>query len=76
MTSTCQYPFGDPLLEDFHFCGKPPSQPGASYCEEHQNLCYISGDRLKAHIREQRRIKMKLAKENKIKSMFLFRDDG
>lgn len=36
---TCKWPVGDPLKEDFHFCGceSPDSSP---YCNYHQRLAY------------------------------------
>nr|WP_316652083.1 GcrA family cell cycle regulator [uncultured Gellertiella sp.] len=36
---TCKWPVGDPLKEDFHFCGNdsPDSSP---YCGYHQKLAY------------------------------------
>jgi GcrA cell cycle regulator len=36
---TCKWPVGDPLKEDFHFCGcdSPDSSP---YCSYHQRLAY------------------------------------
>ncbi len=35
----CQWPFGDPRLPGFHFCGAP-SEPGKPYCNEHCALAY------------------------------------
>lgn len=40
----CQWPFGDPGAEDFHFCGAPAS-PNRSYCDEHCRLAYVRSDR-------------------------------
>lgn len=36
---TCKWPVGDPLKDDFHFCGNdsPDSSP---YCSYHQKLAY------------------------------------
>ncbi len=36
---TCKWPVGDPLKDDFHFCGNdsPDSSP---YCNYHQKLAY------------------------------------
>ncbi|APO66238.1 GcrA family cell cycle regulator [Rhizobium mongolense] len=36
---TCKWPVGDPLKDDFHFCGcdSPDSSP---YCSYHQRLAY------------------------------------
>lgn len=42
---TCKWPIGDPLNDDFHFCGNesPDSSP---YCTYHQRLAYQpSGER-------------------------------
>jgi len=36
---TCKYPFGDPKLHGFGFCGQP-SVPGKSYCAEHYAVVY------------------------------------
>ena len=40
----CQWPFGDPCDEDFHFCGAPvlASRP---YCPEHCARAYVREDR-------------------------------
>lgn len=38
----CQWPTGDPLNEDFNFCGEPCAQ-GKSYCEDHYAQAYIAG---------------------------------
>lgn len=35
----CQWPFGDPRLPGFHFCGAP-SEPGKPYCDEHCARAY------------------------------------
>jgi len=32
--SSCRWPYGDPALEDFHFCGHQ-KRKGSSYCEFH-----------------------------------------
>lgn len=37
----CQWPFGDPNDNDFHFCGKPVV-PDWPYCQEHCNDAYRS----------------------------------
>ncbi len=45
---TCKWPVGDPLKDDFHFCGgeAPESSP---YCTYHQRLAYQpAADRRKA----------------------------
>lgn len=36
---SCQWPFGDPRLPGFHFCGAP-AEPGKPYCDEHCALAY------------------------------------
>ncbi len=40
----CQWPFGDPGDEDFHFCGSP-SLSGRPYCPEHCARAYVREDR-------------------------------
>ena len=40
----CQWPFGDPGDEDFHFCGAP-SLNGRPYCPEHCTRAYVREDR-------------------------------
>lgn len=35
----CQWPFGDPRLPGFHFCGEP-AVPGKPYCDEHCARAY------------------------------------
>jgi GcrA cell cycle regulator len=35
----CRWPFGDPVEEDFHFCGNP-SEHSLSYCQEHMALAH------------------------------------
>lgn len=36
---TCKWPIGDPLNEDFHFCGRQ-SEEGKPYCEFHSKRAY------------------------------------
>lgn len=36
---TCKWPNGDPLSEDFHFCGAA-SKDGSPYCAYHARLAY------------------------------------
>jgi GcrA cell cycle regulator len=36
---TCQWPFGDPGDNDFHFCGKNTHET-FSYCAEHVAMAY------------------------------------
>ena len=36
---SCQWPYGDPRLPGFHFCGEPAEQ-GKPYCSEHCALAY------------------------------------
>jgi GcrA cell cycle regulator len=43
---TCKWPIGDPLLEDFHFCGRN-SDDSAPYCEFHAKRAYHTMDRKK-----------------------------
>lgn len=40
-TNTCRWPIGDPLDEDFHFCGRPTTT-GKPYCPEHCKAAYTS----------------------------------
>lgn len=39
--NTCRWPIGDPMDEDFHFCGKNTVM-GKPYCEEHCAMAYAS----------------------------------
>ena len=42
---TCKWPIGDPLNDDFHFCGNE-SPDNSPYCTYHQRLAYQpSGER-------------------------------
>lgn len=43
---TCKWPIGDPLLPDFHFCGRD-SNEDAPYCEFHSKKAYHQMDRRK-----------------------------
>ena len=43
---TCKWPIGDPLLEDFHFCGRD-SDESAPYCKFHSKRAYHTMDRKK-----------------------------
>ena len=36
---SCQWPYGDPRMDDFHFCGAP-AEPGKPYCSEHCAVAY------------------------------------
>ncbi len=36
---TCQWPFGEPGTEDFHFCGRSTAE-GFSYCAAHVKMAY------------------------------------
>jgi len=44
--STCKWPIGDPLAEDFYFCGRE-SDETSPYCEFHQRRAYHQPDRKK-----------------------------
>ncbi|QRM54097.1 GcrA family cell cycle regulator [Sinorhizobium sp. BG8] len=45
---TCKWPIGDPLKEEFHFCGND-SPDNSPYCNYHQRLAYQpSADRRRA----------------------------
>ncbi|MDD9912231.1 MAG: GcrA cell cycle regulator [Alphaproteobacteria bacterium] len=37
--NNCRWPIGDPLADDFHFCGKRRI-PDKSYCEHHANVAF------------------------------------
>jgi len=37
--NTCRWPIGDPMDEDFHFCGKNTVM-GKPYCSEHCEMAY------------------------------------
>ena len=43
---TCKWPIGDPLLEDFHFCGHEANE-SAPYCKFHAKRAYHTIDRKK-----------------------------
>jgi len=43
---TCKWPIGDPLLEDFHFCGHD-SDDSAPYCKFHAKRAYHTIERKK-----------------------------
>jgi GcrA cell cycle regulator len=36
---TCKWPIGDPLAEDFHFCGNDSEESGP-YCTYHSRLAF------------------------------------
>ena len=36
---TCKWPIGDPLAEDFHFCGNDSGESGP-YCTYHARLAF------------------------------------
>ena len=36
---TCKWPIGDPMHEDFHFCGND-AEEGRPYCEYHSGLAF------------------------------------
>lgn len=42
----CKWPIGDPLLEDFHFCGHD-ADDSAPYCKFHAKRAYHTMDRKK-----------------------------
>ena len=44
--TTCKWPIGDPLLPDFHFCGRD-SEESKPYCEFHSKRAYHQLDRRK-----------------------------
>ena len=36
---TCKWPIGDPMHDDFHFCGNEADE-GRPYCEYHSNIAF------------------------------------
>ena len=36
---TCKWPVGDPMHDDFHFCGHE-AEEGRPYCEYHSGLAF------------------------------------
>lgn len=44
--STCKWPIGDPLMPEFHFCGRDSGESGP-YCEFHSKRAYHQLDRRK-----------------------------
>lgn len=43
---TCKWPIGDPLMPEFHFCGRDSEETGP-YCEFHSKRAYHQLDRRK-----------------------------
>ncbi len=41
---TCKWPIGDPLTEEFHFCGNE-SGDSTPYCKGHSQLAYQNADK-------------------------------
>lgn len=39
MANDCRWPFGDPLTQDFHFCGKHKAD-GKPYCDFHMHRAF------------------------------------
>ncbi|MDY8108679.1 GcrA family cell cycle regulator [Fulvimarina sp. 2208YS6-2-32] len=44
---TCKWPVGDPMHDDFHFCGNP-SRDASPYCEFHAKLAFQAVERRRA----------------------------
>ncbi len=42
--AVCNWPFGDPQDDDFHFC-EAEAEPGKPYCAEHCNRAYTRSTR-------------------------------
>ena len=42
--NTCRWPIGDPIDEDFHFCGKNTVM-GKPYCAEHCAMAYAGSSK-------------------------------
>lgn len=40
----CKWPIGDPMSEDFYYCGKP-KEAAKSYCEDHCKIAYQTNER-------------------------------
>lgn len=40
----CKWPIGDPMKDDFYYCGKP-KDPNKSYCEGHCEVAYQVNER-------------------------------
>ena len=45
--NTCRWPIGDPVDEDFHFCGKNTVM-GKPYCAEHCAMAYAGSSKEQA----------------------------
>ncbi len=43
-TGGCQWPFGDPGHDNFHFCGQSPIVAGKPYCAEHCARAYVRSE--------------------------------
>ncbi|TJV51123.1 MAG: GcrA cell cycle regulator [Mesorhizobium sp.] len=55
--STCKWPIGDPLAEDFGFCGNDSTETGP-YCRYHSRLAYEPATiRQRASLRSAERLK-------------------
>ena len=46
-SSTCRWPFGDPVESDFHYCGQR-SQTNGPYCDTHEAMSRPSGQHKKS----------------------------
>lgn len=42
--NTCKWPYGDPLTDDFYFCGHA-TEDGSPYCKYHGKLAFQQNDR-------------------------------
>jgi GcrA cell cycle regulator len=40
-TTSCRWPFGDPRLPGFGFCGAAAA-PGSRYCAEHKAIAFVA----------------------------------
>ena len=38
---SCRFPLGDPLRDDFRFCGQETPRLGVPYCHAHMGLAYV-----------------------------------
>ena len=51
---TCQWPFGEPGKDGFHYCGRKTFQ-SFSYCADHVKMAYREPENRRDRASEQRR---------------------
>ena len=49
--ATCKWPVGDPLSDDFHFCGRQAGE-GSPYCSYHSKIAYQTPNERKRERRQ------------------------